>query len=845
MLRRIRDALGVLFRPPRPLSGRVVRRFEARTGMMYLRLVDEDGAEISTEGGVDALTGSFVHRNRRVRLDERTRSALGEIAAAGYVRGGPRGFAIREEDAVDVSRGLEAAGVSVEAAADSDPFAFDARPLEVRQSAELVGDDSLESTVVFASADGTAAIAPANVAAQSDRTWIRTEAGFQKRPNLTRDEVEEVVREAAKPVLDGDDVPYFLAKALADAKRQGRQIILGPRAAAARIIDNDWLPRASIDVRGERLHIDVDMIAGDVSIPLREAEQAKKRRYVRARGAKDTWLRNDRAAQKKARDALSHVPDLKELPGTRGFDAPAYALPVVQEQFAEIGRVDLSEAASRLFGQLHDFTQIESVPQPSGLRAELRDYQRKGLDWLCFLRRYGFSGILADDMGLGKTLQTCSALLAAADAGQTGASLVVCPASVVAVWESEIRKWCSGLTPVVLTPATRTKYLASPPPKTVAITSYQAVARRMEPFQRIVWNYVILDEAHRVKNHQTAMAQACKGLLAHHKVALTGTPIQNRLLELWAIYDSIMPGYLGDVRDFGRRFEKPIQKDQDESAAERLRKRIDPFKLRRLKSQVAKDLPPFTRELRSVPLVDYQRKLYAKISDELRLPDVLASLRGRGDALKGLEKLLRLRQVCAHPRLLDRAAPLRDSSGKFEEFADLLEQSLDGDHKVLVFTQWTGMAAIIRELLAELSVPHAYLDGSLTIPARKDIVADFQRTDGPRVMVVSLLAGGEGITLTQADTVIMYDRWWNPAIEEQAFARAYRIGQTRPVTAYVLQSANTIEEKLANLLEDKRELAEDLVRVDAFEKRITRDQLIALLEEELASSTTSELMAAQ
>lgn len=840
MLSRLRGMLEKLVLKPKTLRAHVVRDFDAAAGLLYLRLVDESGVEIDVRSGVDVLGSTFDHRGRRVRLAGDARAALTEIAAHGCARGGIRGFAIKEEDAPDVVRALRTTGIAIEAAPGTDDFSFDARPLEVQQTIELEGDESLRRTVTFSDADGKVEVPASVVNAQAHRSWIRTAEGFRKRPNIARDELANATAAAAASLIEGDDVPYYLAKQLEEARRQGR-VILGPRAAAARLIDNDWLPRASVDSRGAHIHIDVDMLAGDVAIPLREAEAAKKRRYVRVNGHKDTWAKNDRAAQKKTRQALNAIPQLTELPGNAGFEAPAYTLPLVQEQFAEFGGIRLSESAARLFGQLQDFTQIESAPIPKGLKADLREYQRKGLDWLCFLRRFGLSGILADDMGLGKTLQTCAALLSAAEAGSTGASLVVCPASVLAVWESELRKWCDGLEPVILGPGNRARYLAAPPPNTVAIASYQGVARMADAFQKPVWNYLILDEAHRVKNHNTSMAKACKGVLARHKLAVTGTPIQNRLRELWALYDSIMPDYLGDLREFGRKFETPIQKEKNEAVAEVLRRRIDPFKLRRLKTQVATDLPPFTREHRAVPLLPSQRDLYQRIAEELKLPEVIQSLRASGDPLKGLEKLLRLRQVCAHPRLLDRAAPLRDSSGKFEELAELLDETLEGGHKALVFTQWTGMADLIRDLLNEQGIKHLYLDGSRSGTQRTEIVDTFQRPDGPPVLVVSLLAGGEGITLTQADTVIMYDRWWNPAIEEQAFARAYRIGQGRPVTAYILQSSNTIEEKLALLLEDKKSLAEDLVRVDAFEKRITREQLIALLEDELAATKREDV----
>jgi superfamily II DNA or RNA helicase len=839
MLERVRRVFDSIWPAP-TLRVRVEKSCDPASGLFFVRLLDDDGVALDGAEGIDSFAGNFVHRGKWARIPRKLKPALARIAEHGGRWVPDRGFAIREEDFPDAARALETVEtLRLSDAPDSPALKVDARPMEPCEIVELEGGDepSLRRDVAFTDADGAEYVSPAVVREQSERTWIRTGNGWRKRPRETKAELDAIAREATAPPLTGDDVPYFLAKQLAEAKRTGRRILLQPRAAAARVLEGEWLPHAAIDADGDKLHIKLTVRSGDVEIPWKQVEAAKNARYLPIR--RDTWVRNDRGARKRTEEALSEIPQLRAAPSGDTFDAPAYALPAVQEAFSSIGSINLSASAQRLFEQLHDFTKIESVPVPRSLRAELRPYQKKGLDWLGFLRRYGFGGILADDMGLGKTLQTCSVILHAIESGQDGASLVVCPASVQSVWQQEIRKWCVGLEPVLLVPGDRGPYLRAPRPNTVGIASYQAVMRYSEAFQRPVWNYLVLDEAHRVKNHTTATAKACKGILARHKLAVTGTPIQNRLQELWALFDSIMPDYLGNAGSFTRRFATPIEKEKNEAVADRLRRRIDPFKLRRLKAQVAADLPPLTRQLRSVPLLTDQRRIYSQILNELGVPEVLRNLHDRGDALKGLAKLLRLRQVCAHPRILERSIPLRGSSAKFEALCDILEESLEEDHKVLVFTQWTQMAALIMEMLSENKIAHSYIDGSVSIGERAELVQAFQRPDGPSVMVISLLAGGEGITLTEADTVIMYDRWWNPAVEEQAFARAHRIGQRRPVTAYVLESADTIEERLARILQRKQALAEDLVHVDALEKRITREQLIAVLEEELAAASSN------
>jgi len=803
--------------------------YDAQQGLLYVTLRDRDGEDIDGSRGVDALVGKFEHRGRTVRLPAATAELLAQIAEHGGRWHAGRGFAVRDDDVPDVLKAFRTLAAAPIESPEVRALTIDERPIALAELVELEDGERLQRTVAFRDAAGKREIPAAIVANQRNRAWIRTEHGFFGRPKLTNAELEQTP--VAPQTVAGDEVPYFLAKQIVEAQRQGRNVVLGPRAANARVATGDWLPEVAVEVADDRLRLDVAFKTGNVRVPWQAAIDAGNRRYVPL--ANDTWAKNDRAARKRVEQALDEIPELKRDPKTGRCEAPAYALPVVQETFATFGTLNLSESARVLRDQLLDFRRIEPVPPPRGLRATLREYQQHGLNWLCFLRKYGLSGILADDMGLGKTVQTLSAILAAYEAGQIDASLVVCPASVIGVWEQEVARWCEGVRPVVLTSQNRAAYMRDFPSRTIAIASYASVARSAEQFSDKVWNYVVLDEAHRVKNHTTATAKACKALLARHKLAVTGTPIQNRLRDVWALFDSILPGHLGaSVGAFEKNFGTPIEKHDDVTAAARLRKRIDPFKLRRLKTEVAKDLPPLNQQLRTVRMLEDQQRLYRDLVQEI-VPEGIEALRGRGGPLEVLEKLLRLRQVCAHPRLLDKSLPLYGTSAKFDELRDLLEECLEAEHKVLVFTQWKQMADLIREHLDAEHIKHGMLDGSVPSEARAALVRNFQRADGPPVLIVSLLAGGEGITLTEADTVIMYDRWWNPAIEDQAIARAHRIGQQRPVTAYILETARTIEQRLATMLASKKELAADLIHVDAVEKRITREDLLAVLLAEL------------
>ena len=803
------------FKPP-VLDATSVVTFDATKGLLFVAFRDPEGRDIDGSVGLDALARGFQHGPRKVRLGDA--ALLATIVEHGGRWHPGAGFAIREEDAPDALRALQAEVPGVE---------IDARPLEMVEQAEIIGDDELQTATAFSDADGRHALPMAIVANQRGRSWIRSGTKFMRRPVLTATEIEQV---EARPsaVLTGDDVPYYLAKQLVEAHKQGRKVVLGPRASEAQVLSGEWLPDVTVELENDRLSLDVGFRTGSTRVPFEAAANAGNRKFVKL--GRDMWAKNDVAARRRVETALDAIPQLERQPNSGRAEGPAHALIAVQETFAALGSINLSESAKALRDKLLDFRRIEAVPPPRALNGTLRDYQQHGYNWLCFLRRYGLGGVLADDMGLGKTIQTLSAILNAHEAGQTDPCLVVCPASVTLVWEREVAKWCEGVKPVVLTSANRAKLIRDWPAKTVAIASYASVARNAELFASKVWNYVVLDEAHRLKNHTTASAKACKALLARHKLAVTGTPIQNRLLDLWSLYDSIMPGHLGaDAATFERDFSDP----------ERLRRRIEPFKLRRLKTEVAKDLPPLNQQLRSVKMLDAQRSLYKALVQNI-VPAAVEALRDparKGDTLALLEQLLRMRQVCAHPKLVDPKLALHGTSAKFDEFTELLEDCLESDHKVLVFTQWKQMGDLIRAHLVEQQIDHRTLDGSVPMADRGAIVEQFQRTDGPRVLVIGLLAGGEGITLTQADTIIMYDRWWNPAIEDQAIARAHRIGQERPVTAYVLETRDSIEERLADMLSSKRGLAEDLIHVDGAEKRITRDELLGVLLKELEAAT--------
>ena len=471
-------------------------------------------------------------------------------------------------------------------------------------------------------------------------------------------------------------------------------------------------------------------------------------------------------------------------------------------------------------------------PPLGDLETVLRPYQKQGVAWLHFLRANGFGGILADEMGLGKTVQTlaflknCSsrreeALSSKSEIGNwkseidqslvtsaaTKPHLIVCPTSLVFNWVAEAKKFTPELKVLALHGPERHARFNEIATSDIVVTSYALIRRDAEKYRGLEFDTVALDEAQHIKNRQTQNAQAVKAVRAKHRIVLTGTPMENSVLDLWSIFDFLMPGYLGTAKDFHERYELPIAKEKNAEAQTRLARRLRPFMLRRLKKEVAADLPAKLEQISFCELTPDQRSVYQQVIEASR-KEVLAAVGAQGIAksrMVVLTALLRLRQVCCDLRLLklDNVNPA-NASGKLEMFGELLEEVIDGGHRLLVFSQFVGMLTLLKERLAEEKIEFCYLDGSTTDWAA--VVKKFQTNAAIPVFLISLKAGGVGLNLTGADTVIHFDPWWNPAVEDQATDRAHRIGQTKVVTSYKLITRDTVEEKILTLQNRKRKI---------------------------------------
>ncbi len=475
----------------------------------------------------------------------------------------------------------------------------------------------------------------------------------------------------------------------------------------------------------------------------------------------------------------------------------------------------LSDDFEKFWQQMSTFSTTDDLKLPEGIHADFREYQTKGFGWLWFMYKYGLNGILADDMGLGKTLQALTAVQKAKEEEGAMPTLVICPTTVVFNWEAEIQKFAPTLSCLKLSGIERKQLFKEIPNYDVVITSYALIRRDVEKLKNINFRYIILDESQNIKNAMSQTAQAVKKLQAPHKLALSGTPIENKLEELWSVFDFLMPGFLFSVADFNSRYVNPIMERQDKTVEKRLKLQIYPFILRRMKRDVAKDLPDKIENIAYCELTDEQKDFYLQVLDSTK-EELFKSIEQNGlekSRLSIFSALLRLRQICCHPRLYDKNNIKNImSSGKFEKLKSMLEEIVDEGHRVLLFSQFVDMLDIIKAWLEREGIPYEYLTGKTK--DRQAAVERFNSTPSIPIFLISLKAGGTGLNLTGADYVIHYDPWWNPAVEDQATDRAYRIGQTKKVFVYRLITKNTVEEKIQKLKTVKRNLVDSVISVD-------------------------------
>jgi SNF2 family DNA or RNA helicase len=530
---------------------------------------------------------------------------------------------------------------------------------------------------------------------------------------------------------------------------------------------------------------------------LTEAEIAilaqAKRPLVRLRGQ---WVRADP-------EKLARLRERRRIGTGHALAAALGGMLLVDGEGVDV-EVDgpIADLASRLRAAGED----REMPEPPGLQAELRPYQRRGLAWLTHMVKLGVGGVLADDMGLGKTVQVLALHVTRPVAGPT---LVVCPASLIGNWEREAARFTPGVPVRRFHGADR--HLDDLDENTIALATYGVVRRDADRLSTVDWGLVVADEAQAIKNPLARTSRMIRSLRSAARVGLTGTPVENRLTDLWALLDWTTPGLLGPLETFRREIAVPVERHHDHAVAETFGGMVRPFLLRRRKTDpgVAPDLPPKVETDEVMPLTTEQATLY-----RATVEDILAQVaEADGIARRGLvlKLLTGLKQICNHPaQFLGQSGPLPGRSGKMDGLVDLTEVITDEGDATLVFTQYVAMGHLIEKRLATMGVTTRFLHGSVPVGRRQHMVDEFQQGDVD-VFVISLKAGGTGLNLTRATHVIHYDRWWNPAVEDQASDRAWRIGQDRMVHVHRMVCEGTVEDRIARLLEDKRALAEVVV----------------------------------
>ena len=526
---------------------------------------------------------------------------------------------------------------------------------------------------------------------------------------------------------------------------------------------------------------------------------------------------------RKFRSQLKNLHDsVNQERGTLKFDmTSAHA---IRDLLAEEVEMKASAAWNQCLTRLDKAEKLE--PQlPEELNAELRDYQHDGFKWLRRLAEWGVGGVLADDMGLGKTLQTLAVIL---DRAASGPTLVIAPTSVGFNWVRETERFAPTLDVHLYRETERAEFLQQVGPNSLVVCSYGLALRDAEALAKIEWSSLILDEAQAIKNSRSKTSTAIATIPAQWKLALTGTPVENHLGELWSLLHVISPGVLGGWEQFRRRFAAPIEKDNDEERRMALRERLKPFLLRRTKEEVLKDLPPRSEMNLLIELSPEERKIYDKVRlSALGEIDELAKLSDVKDQrFRILALLTRMRQLSCSPRLVH--ADWQGRSTKTQQLCDTLLELREEGHRVLVFSQFVQHLSLIREMLDEEKISYVYLDGSTEAKLRQERVDTFQNGDAT-VFLISLKAGGTGLNLTAADYVIHMDPWWNPAVEDQATDRAHRIGQDKPVMVYRLVSQGTIEEEILKLHDSKRDLVAGIMEGAQAAAKLSTSDLIAML----------------
>ncbi|HEY3446890.1 MAG TPA: DEAD/DEAH box helicase [Myxococcales bacterium] len=811
---------------PAHLFGELALDEKQRTITLRLRLSEGTLATLPsvqflTETPVWALHGGTLHRIETIApLDRLQRLKAEPVFRLPREAGATLDLALG---------GLRRLGVVLEAAAEIAP----APPVFVLT---LDGDaDGVRALLAVRYGDPTAPLLPAPEGAAAAAA---ARSGGVELPLTVAGSATHVTSEGRLLRRDVDAekaaVDALLASGLSHGG--GAFVARGDRAVdfwtrGVLTLPSDWVlfgakPREVVKVRKLSPRVSLTQAkTGWFSLEVAFAEQDQSIDLARLRPLLATGRRyvplSDGTVGELPREIAEYVKTLLEESGAEPKGASVELAPFeageIERLVGLVPDARVSPESRRFLAALRDFHGIEQVDLPKGLEADLRPYQKTGFDWLLFLHRHGMAGVLADDMGLGKTVQTLALLLSLKEEEGRRPSLVVCPTSVVPNWRREAERFAPQLKVVTYDGPDRDQKRTSFANADLVLTSYALLRRDAEPLRKTRFRYVVLDEAQHVKNPSSLGARAARSLNTDHRLVLTGTPLENRLSDLWSLFHFLMPGLLGGETQFRNRYARPIEVDGSSAARDRLRRRVHPFILRRLKDEVARDLPPRTETILPVDLSPGQQALYREMlmTARERVTSIIGQMGFAKARISILTELLRLRQVCCDPRLLKLPPGTRlPPSSKLEAFAELVRDVLGEGHRVLIFSQFTEMLRHLAEWADEEGLRYEYLDGETPAADRQERIDRFNSPDGAPLFFLSLKAGGTGLNLTAADYVIHYDPWWNPAAEQQAVDRAHRIGQTKPVFSYKIIAKGTVEEKILVMQDRKKTLAAGVLGSD-------------------------------